>query len=92
MFYYPDFRSDQLMATARHQPGVVVDITTVIDKKREAMAQFGGTQAKGGEDYDEKLALFMERVDGGAGYMHGVGYAEQFVRWNPERVEYLPLA
>ena len=92
MFYYPDFRSEQLMATARHMPEVVVDISSVIDKKRAAMVVFAGTQTQKGQDYDKKLDVFFERVDGAAGYVHGFAYAEQFTRWNPERVQYLPLA
>lgn len=95
LFYYQDFRSDQLMGTARHAPDVIVDITAVIEKKREAMRQFGETQAKGEQDYEKKLTLFLDRVDGAVGYVHGLaggsGYGEQFTRWNPERVQYLPL-
>ena len=91
MFYYPDFRSDQLMGTSRHAADVVVDIGEVIDKKRAVMAEFGGTQAKKDEDFDRKLDRFVERVDGGVGYLHGMDDAEQFVRWNPTRVQYLPL-
>ena len=91
MFYYPEFRSEQLMGTSRHAPDVVVDISAVADTKRDAMAEFGGTQAKRDEDHDSKLALMMERVDGGVGYLNGMDYAEQFVRLNPSRVQYLPL-
>jgi LmbE family N-acetylglucosaminyl deacetylase len=91
MFYYPDFRSEQLMANARHMAEVVIDISSVLDKKRAAMAVFAGTQTKRDEDYDRKLTKFFERVDGAAGMLHGFEYAEQFVRWNPERVQYLPV-
>ena len=91
MFYYLDFSSDQLMGSPRHAPDLIVDITPVISKKREAMAQFGTTQAKPGEDFKEKLDRFMERVDGNVGHRHGVGYAEQFVSLTPRLVEYLPL-
>lgn len=90
--YYEDFRSEQLMGSPRHSPEVIVDITAVIGIKREAMLQFAGTQARPGEDYQRKLDLFIERVDGAAGYAHGMGYAERFSRWYPERVQYLPLA
>jgi LmbE family N-acetylglucosaminyl deacetylase len=92
MFYYPDYRSEQLMATSRHSADVVVDTSSVIKQKRAAMAEFGGTQAKAKEDYDRKLDLFFERVDGAAGFPNGFTYAEAFVRWYPERVQYLPLA
>ncbi|MGH2562448.1 MAG: PIG-L deacetylase family protein [Thermomicrobiales bacterium] len=96
MSYYQDFRSEQLMGTARHAPDVIVDTTEVIDIKREAMAQFGATQAKVGEDYPERLKRFLERVDGAVGYTYGLGqgrgYGEQFTRWNPARGPFLPLA
>ncbi len=92
MFYYMDFRADQLMGAARHAPGVIVDISSVVEKKREARSHFDTTQTKKDEDREAKMALFQERVEGAAGFMHGFRYAEQFVRWNPERVQYLPLA
>ncbi|MGH2530889.1 MAG: PIG-L deacetylase family protein [Thermomicrobiales bacterium] len=99
MFYYPDFRTEQLMGTARHAPEVIVDTTAVIDKKRAAMFQFGSTQTKEDEDYEGRIRVFLERGDGAVGYAHGFtdpaggwGYGEQFSRWNPERVQYLPLA
>lgn len=91
LFYYPDFRSEQLMATPRKEAEVVVDITDVLDKKRAAMAVFAGTQTQQ-QAYEEKLDTFFERVDGAAGFMHGFTYAEKFVRWYPERVQHLPLA
>lgn len=92
MFYYPDFRSDQLMASARHMPEVVVDISTVVEKKKAAMMEFMTTQAKAGEDYLKTMNLFMASVDGAVGYRNGCAYAEEFSRWNAERVQYLPLA
>jgi LmbE family N-acetylglucosaminyl deacetylase len=91
MFYYPDYRSDQLMASPRKEPEIIVDITEVVDKKRAALRIFAGTQTQAGVDYEKKMDRFFERVDGAAGYMHGFDYAERFVRWNPERVQYLPL-
>lgn len=90
--YYEDFRSEQMMGTPRHAPEVIVDISQVIGLKREAMMQFGTTQAKEGEDYGKKLDRFFERQDGNAGFLHGFDYAERFSRWNPERVQYLPLS
>ena len=90
MFYYPDGRADKLMAAPRMAPDVVVDISDVWEKKRDAMAQFGTTQTKPGEDYKAKLTRFMDRVDGGFGYLNGVGYAEQYVRLNPWKFQYLP--
>ena len=92
MFYYQDFRSEQLMGSPRHAPEVIVDITSVIDKKREAMMAYASTQAKAGEDFEKKLDIFMVKVDGAAGFTHGFEYAEQFSRMNPERVQYLSLA
>jgi len=92
MFYYQDVRSDQLMASPRMAPDVIVDITDVLDRKRAAMEVFAGTQAKKDEVYREKLDLFFSRVDGAAGFSHGVGYAEQYVRWKPEVVKLLPLS
>ena len=92
MFYYPDFRSEQLMATSRKMPEVVVDITSVLDKKRAAMAVFAGTQTKQNQDYERKMDKFFESVDGAAGFPYGMGYAERYVRWNPECVQYLPLS
>lgn len=91
MFYYEDFRSEQLMGAPRHAPEVIVDISPVIATKREGMLAFGDTQAKEGEDYRLKLDQFFEHVDGAAGYIHGFDYAERFSRWEPERVQYLPL-
>jgi 4-oxalomesaconate hydratase len=94
MSYYQDFRTEQLMGTARHAPDVIVDITEVIDLKRRAMLEFGTTQAKVGEDYPERLGRFFERVDGAVGYRYGLGqgrgYGEQFIRWNPACGKYLP--
>ena len=92
MFYYDDFRAEQLMGTARHSPEVVVDITDVVDRKRQAMLEFATTQTKAGEDLPKRLDRFFASVDGSAGYANGFGYAERFTRWNPERVQYLPLA
>lgn len=92
LFYYEDFRSEQLMGGPRHSPEVVVDISAVIDQKRAAMMAFASTQEKEGEDYRRKLDRFFERVDGAAGYMHGFDYAERFSRWEPERVQHLPVA
>ena len=91
MFYYPGFNADQLMGTARHQPDVVVDITDVIDRKRAAMAEFEGTQAKAEEDYGAKTDSLLEHVDGHAGYMNGIAYAEQFTRLNRPVHQYLPI-
>mgnify|MGYP005854863117 CR=1 FL=1 len=92
MFYYPDFRSDQLLGSPRKAPEVIVDITDVLEQKRAAMREFAGTQTKKDEDYERKLDRFFASVDGAAGFLNGMGYAEQFVRWNPERVQYLPLS
>ena len=91
MFYYPDFRSEQVMGTPRHSPEIVVDITEVIGKKRAAMAVYASTQAKVGEDYEKKLDAFLLKIDAAAGYIHGFGYAEQFSRLNPERLQVLPI-
>ena len=91
MFYYPGFNADQLMGTARHQPDVVVDITDVIDRKRAAMAEFEGTQAKAEEDYGAKTDSLLEHVDGHAGYMNGIAYAEQYTRLNRPVHQYLPI-
>lgn len=92
MFYYEDFRAEQLMGTARHSPEIVVDITSVVDRKKQAMLEFGTTQTKAGEDLPKRLDRFFASVDGSAGYNNGFGYAERFTRWNPERVQHLPLA
>lgn len=92
LFYYEDFRSEQLLGSPRHAPEIIIDISPVIERKRAAMLQFAGTQAKTGEDYRRKLDRFFERVDGAAGYLHGFDYAERFTRWEPERLPYLPIA
>lgn len=92
LFYYEDFRSEQLMGSARHSPEVIVDITEALPRKREAMLRFQGTQARQGEDYPARLDRFFASVDGAAGYVNGFGYAERFTRWHPERVQLLPLA
>ena len=92
MFYYPDFRSDQLMGSPRKAPEVIVDITDVIGEKRAAMAEFATTQTKKDEDYEKKMDKFFASVDGAVGFLHQMGFAEQYVRWNPERVQYLPLS
>jgi len=92
MFYYEDFRSEQFMGVPRHSPEIAVDITDVLDKKKAAMAVFEGTQRKAGEDYGAKLDRFFQSVDGGMGYMLGMGYIERFSRLNPEKVKYLPLS
>ena len=89
--YYLDARSDVLMATPRQAPDVVVDITDVADKKKAAMAEFGTTQTKPGEDFSAKMDVFMASIDGAVGYVNGFGYGEQFVRWNPVKVQHLPL-
>jgi len=41
---------------------VAIDITEVVDRKRAAMAVFGGTQAKPGEDYERMLDGFFASV------------------------------
>ena len=91
MYYYEDFRTNQLMGTPRQSAEVVVDITAVIDRKRAAMLVFGGTQTKRGEDYPARLDRFFASGDGAVGYNNGFGYAERFNRWHPHRVGYLPL-
>lgn len=92
MFHYPDFRAEQLMATSRKEPEIVLDISSVMDKKHAAMMVFGGTQSQEGETYEEKLNRFHEVVEGRAGFAHGFRYAERYVRWNPECVQLLPLS
>lgn len=89
--YYLDYRSDVLMATPRQAPDIVVDITDVAEKKKAAMAEFGATQTKPGEDFSAKLDTFMASIDGAVGYVNGIGYGEQFVRLNPVKVQHLPL-
>ncbi|MGA7673237.1 MAG: PIG-L family deacetylase [Nitrolancea sp.] len=91
LYYYEDFRSEQMTGTPRHSPEVVVDISSVIEKKHAAMMELAGTQTKESEDYGAKLDRFLNRVDGAAGYMHGFEYAERFSRWEPERLQYLPV-
>ena len=82
--YYPDRRSDVLMAAPRQAP----DVT---DKKKAVMAEFGTTQTKPGEGYFVKLDKFMASVDGSVGYMNGMGYGEQFTRLNPAKMQHLPV-
>lgn len=77
-FYYENHRSGQFLGAPRQAPDVVVDITTVVDRKRAAMAAFAGTQAKPGEDYGAKLDRFFASVDGALGYAAGTGYVERF--------------
>lgn len=89
--YYQDFRSEQLMGSPRQAPEVIVDISTVVSRKREAMMQFATTQAQEGEDYSAKLDLFFKRQYGSGGALHGFDYAECFSRWNPELTQYLPM-
>lgn len=92
MFYYQDYRTEQLTGSPRHAPDVIVDITDVFDKKVAALLEFGTTQAKKrDEDYRREWRVAFERLDGGIGFFHGMGYAEQFVRFNPQRVPYLPV-
>lgn len=92
LYYYEDFRSEQLTGSPRHSPEVIVDISSVIDKKRAAMMELAGTQTKESEDYGAKLDRFFDRVDGAAGHIHGFNFAERFNRWDPERLQYLPIA
>ena len=92
MFYYLDFRTDQLMGNPRHSPGVIVDITDVIKTKSDALMEFNATQVREGVDGLKLRKLFADSVDGNAGYTHGFGYAEQFVRLNVEKGPYLPLS
>ncbi len=92
MFYYEDYRAEQLMGSPRRSADVIVDITSVIQKKRNARESFAGTQTKKGADRDAVMDRFQEQIEGAAGYSHGFGYAEQFTRWNPQRVQHLPLA
>ena len=76
----------------RHSPGVIVDITDVIETKSKALMEFNATQVKMGVDAEKLRKLFADSVDGNAGYTHGFGYAEQYVRLNVEKGPYLPLA
>ncbi|MBM3934648.1 MAG: hypothetical protein FJ319_10170 [SAR202 cluster bacterium] len=95
MFYYQDFRSDQLMGTTRKAPEITIDITDVIDRKMNALDEFATTQTRKGQDRSKTMKLFRERVDGGIGYLNGfaggAGYGEQFNRLNPERYGLLPI-
>jgi LmbE family N-acetylglucosaminyl deacetylase len=90
-FYYQDTRSDTFMGVGRIGPDVIVDITPVQERKRAAMAVFGRTQAKPGEDYTTKLDRFFAAVDGASGYAAGTGYVEQFNHLNPRPVPFLPI-
>ena len=36
------------------------------------------------------MDIFMASIDGAVGYVSGTGYGEQFVRFNPAKVQYLP--
>ena len=91
MYYYEDYRTEQLTGAARHSPEVVVDISAVIGKKRDAMLIFGRTQTRKGEDYPARLDAFFAAGDGSVGYHHGFAYGERFNRWHPQRVPYLPI-
>jgi LmbE family N-acetylglucosaminyl deacetylase len=92
MFYYQDFRTEQLTGSPRHAPDVIVDISSTFQKKVAALCEFGTTQTRAGIDFKWECEFGLDRVDGGVGYFHGMQYAEQFVRFNPQRVQYLPLA
>jgi len=92
LFYYEDVRTETFMGAPRHAGEVAIDITGVVDKKRAAMAIFGRTQAKAGQDYAKMLDGFFASVDGAAGYALGTGYVERFVRLNPVLGRHLPLS
>ncbi len=95
MVHYPDFRAEQLMATSRNEPEIVLAISSVVDKKKEARKAFWGTQIKEGDSAEERLNRmnrFHEVVEGQAGFMHGFRHAERYVRWNPECVQLLPVS
>ena len=64
----------------------------MIETKSAALSGFNKTQVSEGVDADKLRKLFADSVDGNAGYTHGFGYAEQFVRLNVEKRRYLPLA
>jgi hypothetical protein len=64
----------------------------VIETKKEAQMSFSKTQVRAGVDAQKLRKLFADSVDGNAGYTHGFGYAEQFVRLNVEKGPYLPLS
>lgn len=91
MYYYEDYRTGQLMGGARHSAEVVVDISDVIERKRQAMLVFGRTQARRNEDYPARMDRFFASGDGSVGYNNGFAYGERFNRWHPQRVPYLPI-
>jgi LmbE family N-acetylglucosaminyl deacetylase len=72
-----------------HTPTTVIDITSVIQKKHNALNQLK-TQYYGG---DIPLARKVnEAMDGGVGMFHGVAYAEPFVAYQPQVYKSLPLS
>ena len=91
MYYYEDYRTNQLMGAARHSAELVVDISEVIERKRAAMLIFGRTQTRRGEDYAARMDRFFASGDGSVGYNNGFAYGERFNRWHPQRTPYLPI-
>jgi hypothetical protein len=84
------------MGTSRRSPDVIIDTSDAFETKLELMSIFGSTQTKVGEDYQKRIRLFLDRVDGAVGYRYHFGqgfsgHGEQFVRWNPILGRLLPL-
>jgi LmbE family N-acetylglucosaminyl deacetylase len=87
--YYADHETDVINGAARHSPDVVVDISSVAHLKKAAMSEFGKTQTKPGQDWDASMDAFQASIDGAAGYVNEVKYAERFTRLHAEKVTLL---
>lgn len=78
------FRGTCLAAETRCFPDLCIDITDVIERKIRAIDQIVSQQYDGA--YSRKRA---EAVDGNAGLFAHVAYAETFITYYPEVLDYL---
>lgn len=81
------FRGTCLAGETRCFPDVYIDITDVIERKVRAIDKLVSQQYSGA--YARKR---VEAVDGHAGFFMRVSYAEPFITYYPEILDYLPVS
>ena len=81
------FRGSCLAGETRCFPDVYIDIADVIERKVRALDKIASQQYSG--RYARKA---IEATEGHAGFFMRVAYAEPFIRYRPEILDYLPVS
>lgn len=81
------FRGSCLTAETAPFPDIYIDVTDVIERKIRALDKIVSQQYSGA--YARKC---VEATEGNAGRFMGVSYAEPFITYSPEILDYLPVS